>query len=113
MRFVAMTSTCAYDFNDFMKNLIQDHDEMTGSSDFGDDDDLEEWGKTFERIQQLCGLASLSYKPKEVSLTRLLALSRNSQQSDPRDKVYGMLGLMNERLSKKLKPNHALSKADI
>lgn len=112
-RFIAMISTCAYDLNNFMSKLIEDYDEMYGSPDFGDEDDMRRWTPAFERIQEFSWLDSLSNERKDLVLTRLLALSRSSHQTDPRDKVYAILGLMDARLSRMIKPDYTLSKAEI
>ena len=50
---------------------------------------------------------------KAMDLKQVLTFSRVSKQADPRNKVYGVLGLVDERLSNLISPNYALSTLEV
>ncbi|KAI5371709.1 hypothetical protein J4E82_009593 [Alternaria postmessia] len=59
-------------------------------------------------------LASLVYKPNfEEGLTVLLNLVRGAEAADARDKVYGILGLLDPAISADIAPDYSLSDQEV
>ncbi|CAN9346683.1 unnamed protein product [Alternaria alternata] len=59
-------------------------------------------------------LANLVYKPDlEESLTALLNLVRGAKATDARDKVYGILGLLDPAISADIAPDYSLSDQEV
>ena len=58
-------------------------------------------------------LQDTQLRGKRTNIYRLLNLSRLVFSTDPRDKVYGLLGLMNESLASRIKPDYADTVLDV
>ncbi|CAN9214447.1 unnamed protein product [Alternaria alternata] len=59
-------------------------------------------------------LANLVYNPDlEESLTALLNLARGAKTTDARDKVYGILGLLDPAISADIAPDYSLSDQEV
>jgi hypothetical protein len=58
-------------------------------------------------------LANLVYNPDLESLTALLNLVRGAKATDARDKVYGILGLLDPAISADLAPDYSLSDQEV
>ena len=57
-------------------------------------------------VTEIQALQDIQLKGKQTDIYRLLNLSRVVFSTDPRDKVYGLLGLMNEFLANLIKPDY-------
>jgi hypothetical protein len=66
-----------------------------------------------KRIENMAGIYQQGSEATDEDFVWILADGRLSYNSDARDLVYGFLGLMNEHITSKIKPDYNLSIADV
>jgi Heterokaryon incompatibility protein (HET) len=64
-------------------------------------------------IQHLSELVSVTQRQTGITLLQALLLSRTSEATDPRDRVYALLGLTSDNASKAIEPDYTQSVADV